>query len=105
MIPCVPEQACIVILNFGTTGNLLDWEELLISNGKIDVAKLVSFLPHRKTLSRHNPSRFWKTLTNDYIGNSALLVDRKYFDGDYWDSLYFSVTKEQYEKSIQQAGD
>lgn len=45
MIPCVPEQACIVILNFGTTGNLLDWEELLISNGKIDVAKLVSFLP------------------------------------------------------------
>ena len=45
MIPCVPEQARIVIMNYGTTGNLLDWEELHISNGKIDVERLVSFLP------------------------------------------------------------
>ena len=45
MIPCVPEHAIIVIMNFGTMGNLLDSEELLISNGKIDVEKLVSLLP------------------------------------------------------------
>ena len=48
---------------------------------------------------------FWKACTESFIGSSTWLKDRKYWSGAYWDSFYFSVTKEQYEKSIQQAGD
>ena len=44
MIPCYPEHQIIVILNYGTTGSLLDWGELQISNGKIELEKLVSLL-------------------------------------------------------------
>ena len=48
---------------------------------------------------------FWSVLNDEYVGNQCILKDRKYWEGQYHDSLYFSVTKEQYEKSIQQAGD
>ena len=45
MMHCLPEEAVIVIMNYGTTGHLSDWAELHISNGKIDVERLVSYLP------------------------------------------------------------
>jgi RimJ/RimL family protein N-acetyltransferase len=48
---------------------------------------------------------WWEDLTIYYSGNATHLADRKYYGGEYWDSLYFSVTKAQYEKSIQQTGD
>ena len=44
MYPCVPEHQTIVILSYGKTGYLSDWAELQISNGKIELEKLVSFL-------------------------------------------------------------
>ena len=47
---------------------------------------------------------FWKKETDEWGGYCTILKQRKYWSGFYWDSLYFSVTKEQYEKSIQQAG-
>ena len=44
---------------------------------------------------------FWINTTRQYNGNETVLWDRKYWNGKYYDSIYFSVTKEQYEKSIQ----
>jgi hypothetical protein len=44
MLPSVPERQIIVIMNFGKTGYLSDWAELHISNGKIELEKLVSLL-------------------------------------------------------------
>jgi RimJ/RimL family protein N-acetyltransferase len=49
--------------------------------------------------------KWWHALVYNYKGFAKHLPQRKYWNGRYWDSLYFSVTKEQYEKSIQQAGD
>ena len=43
---------------------------------------------------------FWFDLMADYDGYTTILYHRKYWQGKYWNSLYFSVTKAQYEKSI-----
>ena len=49
---------------------------------------------------------FWYDLiTTEYQGDITTLTHRKYWDGKYHNSLYFSVTKAQYEKFIQQTGD
>ena len=43
---------------------------------------------------KSNPAwRFWQKLNNAYLTD---LPKRKYFDGKYWDSLYFSIDKESY---------
>ena len=68
MIPCVPEHAYIVIMNFGTTGNLLDSEELLISSGKIDVEKLVSFLP-QMFVEEDSANLPWPNYTKRHLMN------------------------------------
>jgi RimJ/RimL family protein N-acetyltransferase len=52
----------------------------------------------------NNAYGFWEKDTKRYGGDVAILRQRKYWAGCYWDSLYFSVTKAQYEKSIQQTG-
>jgi len=53
-----------------------------------------------------NPSyKFWEETTLNYWGTDTTLQQRKYWNGIYYDSLYFSVTKVLYEKSIQQTGD
>jgi RimJ/RimL family protein N-acetyltransferase len=38
-------------------------------------------------------TRFWKRLTEEYNGTIAMLPKRKYCNGMYFDSLYFSVSK------------
>ena len=41
-----------------------------------------------------NPAMgFWVTITEAYNGYKSLLPNRKYLDGKYWDSLYFSVSQ------------
>jgi RimJ/RimL family protein N-acetyltransferase len=41
-----------------------------------------------------NPAKeFWKKIINKYDCQYAGLKDRKYFDGQYWDSLYFTIEK------------
>lgn len=47
---------------------------------------------------------FWLNLTTKYGGYATHLKQRKFWQGIYWDSLYFSVTKEQYEKFIHETG-
>jgi RimJ/RimL family protein N-acetyltransferase len=43
---------------------------------------------------KSNPAwGFWQKLNNAYLTD---LPKRKYFDGKYWDSLYFSIDKEDY---------
>ena len=49
--------------------------------------------------------KFWMCIAIKNGGVLTYLQDRKYWNGKYYNSLYFSVTKDQYEKSIQQAGD
>jgi RimJ/RimL family protein N-acetyltransferase len=48
---------------------------------------------------------FWEKQCRRYNGYITDMPDRKYWNGNYHWSRYFSVTKEKYEKSIQQAGD
>jgi RimJ/RimL family protein N-acetyltransferase len=41
-----------------------------------------------------NPAMgFWVAITDAYKGYKTLLPNRKYLDGKYWDSLYFSVSQ------------
>jgi RimJ/RimL family protein N-acetyltransferase len=41
-----------------------------------------------------NPAMgFWVTITEAYNGYKTLLPHRKYLDGKFWDSLYFSVSQ------------
>ena len=45
-----------------------------------------------------NPSiKFWEKLVDKYEGEMTVLPARKYIDGDYVSSLYFSIMKEGYE--------
>jgi RimJ/RimL family protein N-acetyltransferase len=44
---------------------------------------------------------FWEKNTVEHCGHMTYLPQRKYWNGKYAHSLYFSVTKEQYEKTLQ----
>ena len=46
---------------------------------------------------------FWFRLTEKYDGYKTVLPNRKYLDGDYFDSLYFSIDREAY-AAIQRTG-
>jgi RimJ/RimL family protein N-acetyltransferase len=46
---------------------------------------------------------FWFRFTGKYDGYTTVLPNRKYWNGEYYDSLYFSIDGETY-CSIQQAG-
>jgi RimJ/RimL family protein N-acetyltransferase len=51
-----------------------------------------------------NPNiKFWFRLTEKYEGKSAILPNRKYLNGEYHDSFYFSIDSEIY-RAIQRAG-
>ena len=41
---------------------------------------------------------FWKKVVDRYQGYSTMLPDRKYWSGKFWDSLYFSVSKENFKE-------
>jgi RimJ/RimL family protein N-acetyltransferase len=46
---------------------------------------------------KNNPAiDFWFRLTEKYSGHTALLKNRKFWNGDYYDSLYFSIDSEAY---------
>ena len=40
--------------------------------------------------------QFWEKIIANYGGHGAILEDRKFWDGKYWDSIYFSLTKKQW---------
>ena len=46
---------------------------------------------------------FWFRLTQKYEGYTTILPNRKYWNGEYSDSLFFSIDAETY-RAIQQAG-
>ena len=53
---------------------------------------------------KSNPAHeFWYRLTKKYEGSVAILPNRKYWNGEYYDSLYFSIDRETY-LSIQRVG-
>lgn len=53
---------------------------------------------------KSNPAfDFWFRLTGKYEGYTAILKNRKFWKGDYYDSLYFSIDRETY-TAIQRAG-
>jgi RimJ/RimL family protein N-acetyltransferase len=43
---------------------------------------------------------FWIKIVEQYNAYQTTLVKRKYYDGRYWDSLYFSIDKDDYVQSI-----
>jgi len=44
-----------------------------------------------------NPAiEFWKKIIKEYTADTVNLPNRKYYDGKYWDSLYFNIHKEEY---------
>jgi RimJ/RimL family protein N-acetyltransferase len=48
-----------------------------------------------------NPnSPFWEKVANKYGGYKTFLPDRKYWDGRHWDSLYFSISEQNYRESV-----
>jgi len=44
---------------------------------------------------------FWRSLARAFNGFETTLPNRKYYGGRYWDSYYFSIDQEAYEKFIQ----
>ena len=42
---------------------------------------------------------FWRRVVDNYGGYSTVLPDRKWWDGKYWKSLYFSILADHFPKS------
>lgn len=40
---------------------------------------------------------FWRKIITKYKATTAVLPNRKYWDGKYWDSLYFNIEKERFD--------
>jgi len=43
---------------------------------------------------------FWERIVKKYNGSYALLEKTKYYNGKYWNSLWFNITKEGYKKCL-----
>lgn len=41
---------------------------------------------------------FWKKITEKYEGFQTRLPNRKFWDGSYWDSYYFSIDKDKWKR-------
>lgn len=39
---------------------------------------------------------FWKKITKKYNGWETILPNRKFWDGKFWDALYFSISKDKF---------
>ncbi len=39
---------------------------------------------------------FWQKITDKYRSKSSILDNRKFWDGDYWDGLYFTIGENEY---------
>jgi len=48
---------------------------------------------------------FWKKVTEKYRGTMTMLRARKFWGGKFWDSLYFDILKEEYERNKTQPTD
>lgn len=47
-----------------------------------------------------NPAvKFWEKITKKYNGYSTKLPNRKYWNGKFWDALYFSIGKDEFRKA------
>lgn len=44
----------------------------------------------------NNAIHFWLKMTGKFKGQNAVLSNKKYWEGKYWDSLYFNFNKEKY---------
>ena len=42
---------------------------------------------------------FWKAVTVAYRGHSTVLWNRKFWQGEYWESLYFAIDEDGYRKA------
>lgn len=47
---------------------------------------------------------FWRKQVKKYNGYEVQLLDRKYFEGKYYNSLYFSFNKEEFNKILEKEG-
>jgi RimJ/RimL family protein N-acetyltransferase len=46
-----------------------------------------------------NPAvKFWEKNIEKYSGTKTILPNRKYWEGEYWDSLYFNFNKSDYKE-------
>jgi RimJ/RimL family protein N-acetyltransferase len=43
---------------------------------------------------------FWEKIIKQYNGSDAILPNRKYFNGQYYNALYFSINKDDYKHSL-----
>ena len=46
--------------------------------------------------SNKKGANFWQKITEKYHGYAVLLPDRKFWDGQFYDSVYFSLNKENF---------
>lgn len=46
--------------------------------------------------TNHHNISFWEGIIKKYDGYSTILPERKYYDGRYYNSIYFSITKSKY---------
>jgi len=85
---------------------IIDPEKRKDSNGEKAVDLLLDYAFNHLNLKTvcgecylcNDAVKFWEAITEKYVGDTAELFNRKYFDGIYWDSLYFSINKNDFNK-------